>query len=275
MEEKKIIDTTTKNEVVKSKEEVASEMGLVLPKNMADQINNTLAKYVNQGLVFPQDYNYQNAIISAYLMIEQDPKLKACSTTSKASALIKMATLGLSISKQQCYPIPYNGELTIQPSYFGKIAAVKRIKGVKDVVSDVLYKGTEYELRVDEFGNDEIKIIKPCPLEERTFENIIGAWAKVILDESIWSKKTYTSVMTMTQIEKAWNQGQMKGKSPAHVNFKDEMCKKSVINRCCKNFVNSARDNDIFIQTLNETIRDDYEDVSHNNVIGEAEMIDV
>lgn len=265
----------TKNEVVKSKEDVASEMGLVLPKNMADQINNTLAKYVNQGLVFPPDYNYQNAIVSAYIKIQQDPKLKLCTQVSQVSSLIKMATLGLSTAKDQCYLIPYNNEVQCQPSYFGKIAAIKRINGVVDVVSDVIYKGTEYELSVDEFGNDEIKIIKPCPLEERTFENIVGAWAKVILDETIWNKKTFTSVMTMAQIEKAWNQGQMKGKSPAHVNFKDEMCKKSVINRCCKNFVNSAKDNDIFIQTLNETIREDYEETPNNNVIGEAEVIDV
>lgn len=274
--ETKIESIDTKKEITKTKEDVASEMGLVLPKNMADQINNTLAKYVNQGLVFPKDYNYQNAIVSAYIKIQQDPKLKECSPASQASALIKMATLGLSMSKEQCYPIPYNKELNLQISYFGKQRMAKRIRGVIDIVADVLYKGTEYELSIDEFGNDEIKIIKPCSLEERKFENIIGAWAKVILDEKIWGKKTYTTLMTMEQIEKAWGQGATKGKSPAHVNFKDQMCIKSVINRCCKNIANSSNDNDIFIQTFKEVIENDYiEESSHNNVISEAELIDV
>lgn len=265
----------TKEEEKKQKEQLAQEMGLVLPKNMADQINNTLEKYVKQGLVFPKDYNYQNAIVSAYIKIQQDPKLKACTTTSQVSALIKMATLGLSTSKEQAYLIPYNGELQCQPSYFGKIKAIKRIKGVKDVVADVIYKGTDYELLTDEYGNDDIKINRPCSLSEREFENIEGAWAKVILDETIWGKKSYTCIMTMKQIEKSWNQGQMKGKSPAHINFKDEMCKKSVINRCCKNFVNSSDDIDIFVETLKETIQNDYEETTPNKFIGEAQEIDI
>ena len=52
----------------------------------------------------------------------------------------------------------------------------------------------------------------------------------------------------------------MKGNSIAHKNFKDEMMKKSVINRCCKAFVNSAKDNDIFIETLNRVTENDYSD---------------
>lgn len=273
--EEKNTQKISKEEERKQKEQLAQEMGLVLPKNMADQVNNTLDKYVKQGLVFPKDYNYQNAIVSAYIKIKQDPKLNSCTPASQCSALIKMATLGLSVSKEQAYLIPYNGELQCQPSYFGKIKAIKRIIGVKDVVADVIYKDTQYELITDEFGNDDIKIIMPCPLNERKFENIVGAWAKIILDENIWCKKTYTCVMTMQQIEKSWNQGQMKGKSPAHVNFKDEMCKKSVINRCCKNFVNSSDDNDIFVQTLKETIQNEYNEATPNNYIGEAQEIDI
>lgn len=272
--EETIEKTEVKKEIV-SKEQTAQEMGLMMPKNMADQINNTLTNYVNNGLVMPKDFNYQNAIISSYLVIKQDPKLMACEKNSIASALVDMATLGLNVSKQQGYFIPYNGKLNFQTSYFGKITAIKRIKGVKDVRADVIYKDTEYELLVDEFGNDDIKIIKPCSLENRKQENIIGAWAKIILDREVWNAGTYTCIMTMEQIEKSWNQGQMKGNSPAHKNFRDEMCKKTVINRCCKNFVNSAKDQDIYIETLNRTTENEYTEDSRHQIITETQVVDI
>lgn len=256
-----------KNEIVDNKIEV---------KNIGEYVNNVMDKYISQGLVLPSDYNVQNAVISSYLIIQQDDKLNSCTKSSIMSALVDMATLGLNASKTQCYFIPYSNELQCQPSYFGKMMAIKRIKGVIDVRSDVIYKGTDYELIPDEFGNEEIKINKICPLEERSFENIVGAWAKVILDEKVWGAKTYSCIMTMDQIKKSWNQGPMKGQSPAHKNFTDEMCKKTVVNRCCKNFVNSSKDQDILIETLNRTIANEYESVNYNqNVIGEAKNVDV
>ena len=277
MEENKNLEIkieTPKQDIVK-KEQVAQEMGLMLPKNMADQITNTLTNYVNNGLIMPKDYNYQNAIISSYLVIKQDPKLLNCDKNSIANALVDMATLGLNVSKNQGYFIPYDNKLNFQTSYFGKITAIKRIKGIVDVTSDVIYKDTEHELLVDELGNDDIKIIKPCPLDKRTSENIIGAWAKVILDEKVWGKKAYTCIMTLDQIHKSWNQGSMKGNSPAHKNFPEEMCKKTAINRCCKNFVNSAKDQDIYLETLNKVTNNEYDDIENGKKIIESKEIDI
>lgn len=272
-----IVIEQPKQEIVKTKEQSAEEMGLVVPKNMGDFVNNTMTKYMEQGLVLPKDYNVQNAVVSSYLIIQQDPKLNQCDKTSIASALIDMATMGLNASKNQCYFVPYGGKLNLQPSYFGKITAIKRINGVIDVISDVIYKDTEYELTVDDYGNDDINITKPCPLENRKFENLVGAWAKVLLDENVFGRKSHTCIMTMDQIQKAWGQGATKGKSPAHTNFTDEMAKKSVINRCCKNFVNSAKDQDILIETLNRTIANDYDEpqVVGGKIIKETEVIDI
>lgn len=240
------------------KEKLAEENGLIVPKNMGDLVNNTMNKYMERGLVLPKDYNVQNAVISSYLQIKQDPKLSSCKPESIASALIDMATMGLNATKKQVYFIPYGNELKANPSYFGKIMAIKRIRGVIDVRSDVIYKDTQYELFNDEYGNDDIKIIKPCPLESRNNDNLVGAWARIILDKEVWGSESYVCVMTLEQIKKSWGQGSAKGKSLAHINFAEEMCKKSVINRCCKYFVNSAKDNDILIETLNRTIEDDY-----------------
>lgn len=242
------------NVVVKEEQQVST------PKNMGDYVNAQMERYMTQGLALPADYNVQNAVISSYLIISQDPKLAMCDKQSIASALIDMATMGLNASKNQCYFVPYNNKLQLQPSYFGKITAIKRIRGVVDVIADVLYKETEYELSVDEYGNDSITITKPCPLDKRTSDNIVGAWAKIILKEDVWGRKHHTCIMTMEQIKKSWGQGATKGNSPAHKNFPEEMAKKSVINRCCKNFVNSAKDNDILIEALNRTLENEYED---------------
>lgn len=267
------VENTQKQGLAELKEKTAEELGLVVPKNMADKVNNTMAKYMEQGLVLPKDYNVQNAVISSFLIIKQNDKLMNCTKDSIAGALIDMATMGLNASKNQCYFVPYNGQLQLQPSYFGKITVIKRIKGVVDVIADVIYKDTEYDLICDEYGNDEVKIIKPCPLDKRNFDNIVGAWAKIILEENVWGRKTHSCVMTIDQIHKSWNQGATKGKSPAHINFADEMCKKSVINRCCKNFVNSAKDQDIIIETFNRTTANEYEFVG--NAPTNVEVIDV
>lgn len=273
--EKKEDKPNIKNEVV-NKSDVASELGLVVPRNMNDYITNTMNDYVSRGLVLPKDYNVENAVLSSYMIIKQDDKLMSCSKESIQNALIDMTTMGLNASKKQCYFIPYSGKLQLSPSYFGKITAIKRIKGVVDVASDVIYKSTEYELVNDEYGNDEIKITKPCPLEERKLDNIIGAWCKIILNKEVWGRELYTCIMTMEQIEKSWNQGSMKGQSPAHKNFRDEMAKKSVINRTCKMFVNSAKDNDILIETINKTIENDYTDYEDNSKeIKEHKVIDL
>ena len=50
----------------------------------------------------------------------------------------------------------------------------------------------------------------------------------------------------MDQIRKAWNQGAMKGNSPAHKNFPDQMAMKTVINRACKMYANTSDDSDVF-----------------------------
>lgn len=242
------------------------QQGLVMPKNITDTVFNTLSVYQSQGTVnFPANYSVGNALKAAWLIYQQDPKLQSCDQNSVANALLDMCISGLNPNKSQCYFVPMGTKCTLMTSYFGKQTMVKRIKGVKDVRSDVIYKDTEYELLVDEFGNDDIKIIKPCPLDKRQNANIIGAWARVILDPEVFGTESYVSIMTIEDIKNAFNMGNAKGKSLAHNNFLNEMAKKTAINRCIKNFVNTRDDQDIMINILNRTTnaeyRDDYTDV--------------
>lgn len=259
------------------------QQGLVLPKNITDTVFNTLSVYQQQGTVsFPQNYSVGNALKAAYLIYQNDKKLQACTNASVANALLDMCIGGLNPSKNQCYFVPMGDQCTLMTSYFGKQTMVKRIKGVIDVRADVIYKNTGYELTVDDYGNDDIKIISPCPLEERKSENIIGSWAKIILDPEVWGVDTYTAIMTLEDVQNAWSMGSAYGKSKAHQKFMGEMAKKSAINRCIKNFINTRDDQDILIDVVNRVTsneyqeHDVYEDVQHEVIDTQAtEVIDM
>ena len=273
------------------KELVVKEQNQIVEKNISDSVLNKISTMIeNNQLQLPPNYVVGNALKSAYLILNgtQDKNgnnvLETCSRDSIANALLKMAILGLNPSKDQAYFVAYGKNLTLMTSYFGKITAIKRIKGVVDVRADVIYRDTEYNLIADDYGNDLIEIIKPCPLEKRNNENIVGAWAKIIFDPSVWGTKEYSCIMTIDQIKKAWEQGATKGNSPAHKNFATEMCKKSVINRCIKNYINSCDDQDILISSLKETISDEYdnptyfdkeEDVIDFDIKGNVEEADI
>lgn len=235
------------------------QQGLILPKNITDTVLNTLTVYENQGNVsFPPNYSVGNALKAAYLIYQNDPKLQKCTNASVANALLDMCISGLNPSKKQCYFVPMGDQCTMLSSYFGKVCTVKRIKGVIDVRSDVIYQDTGYELALDVYGNDDIQITKPCPLDKRKSENIIGAWARIILDPEVWGVETYTAIMTLEDIQNAWSMGSAYGKSKAHQKFMAEMAKKSAINRCIKNFINTRDDQDILIDTLNRVTSNEY-----------------
>lgn len=236
------------------------------PKNISDSVLNSVNNMIeNNQLQLPTNYVVGNALKSAYLKLT-DAKdkngvsvLQSCSQSSVANALLKMVILGLNPAKDQAYFVAYGKDLTLMTSYFGKITAIKRIKGVVDVRADVIYEDTDYDIITDDFGNDSIKINKPCPLDKRLSENIVGGWAKIIFDPEVWGTTEYTCIMPMVDIKNAWNQGATKGNSPAHKNFAGEMVKKTVINRCIKNYINSRDDQDVVISALKETIKNEYE----------------
>lgn len=268
---------TTKNQMEISVQQLQKQ-GLVMPKNITDKVFNTLSVYQSQGTVnFPQNYSVGNALKSAWLIYQQDAKLQACDPNSVANALLDMCIGGLNPSKSQCYFVPMGNKCTLMTSYFGKQTMVKRIKGVKDVRADVIYRDTKYELIVDVFGNDDIQITEPCPLDKRKNENIIGAWARIILDPEIFGTDSFVTIMTLEDIQNAFNMGNAKGASKAHKSFLNEMAKKTAINRCIKNFVNTRDDQDIIIDVLNRTTnaeyKDDYADVQSKVVDVQASEI--
>lgn len=154
-----------------------------------------------------------------------------------------MVTQGLNPAKSQCYFIPYGDKMQLQRSYHGNIMMLKRDAGAADVVAQVIYDGDSFEQELDEVGR--IKSIS----HKQAFgninkDNIIGAYATVVFDD----KQNHIEVMTIEQIEQAWMQSSMikdrdaLKRSKTHNNFKEEMAKKTVINRAAKRYINTSTD---------------------------------
>lgn len=245
----------------------------IVEKNITDNVLARLNEFEKQGAInLPSTYSAANALKSAYLILKETNKdgkcvLETCTKESIANSLLNMCIQGLSPVKKQCYFIPYGNQLKLSKSYLGNIAATKRLKGVKDVLAEIIYEGDEFEYEIDlETG------LKKITKHEQSFMNIDiakikGAYAVIIRED----EPNYVEVMNINQIKNSWNQGSMKGQSGAHKNFTDQMCKKTVINRACKNFLDTSDDSDILVEAINNTEQIENEEIQNDNVITDIE----
>ncbi len=230
-------------------------------KNISEDVLARINQFQEEGsLRLPTDYSAENALKSAWLVLQdtqtadKKPVLEACKRGSIATALLDMVIQGLSVSKKQGYFIAYGPNLTFSRSYFGSVALAKRVGGIKkEPVANVVYEGDIFEYLIDPATGLK-KIVKhEQKLGNINNEKIVGAYAVTVrLDDT-----TEVEVMSMAQIRAAWNQGATRGNSPAHKNFTDQMCKKTVIGRACKMVINSSDDSWLYDGKKDEFDTDD------------------
>jgi recombination protein RecT len=164
--------------------------------------------------------------------------LESCTQNSIANSLMDMVTLGLNASKKQGYFIAYGGKCQFQKSYFGNITIAKRA-GMKSINADVIYEG-------DKFKYHKEDAVTYIDCHEQDFmnidnEKIVGAYAVATMADG--SKRA--EVMNLSQLKKAWNQrmgGLKEEATSTHTKFRDQMAKKTVINRLCKMIANTSTD---------------------------------
>lgn len=223
----------------------------------------------NGAIVLPKDYSASNAIQSAFLIIsetktsDKKPVLEACTKESVAKALLKMVTFGLSPLKKQCDFILYGNELTCSIEYTGNIALAKRFGGLKSIIARTVYKGEEYNLDIADDGTMSVKHFPNPEHWKMDISNITGAYAIATLVDG--SKNT--TFMTADQILRSWQQGAMKGNSPAHKNFTDQMCEKTVISRACKLLIRSSDDSALNLAAAPEITEDANATVMSSTII--------
>ena len=211
-----------------------------------------------QDLSLPKNYNASNALNAAFLELQkvQDrnhrPALEVCTHDSIVKSLLDMTLQGLSPAKDQCYFIVYGNELQMQRSYFGTVAAVKRLDGVKKVRAEVVHEDDVFTIGANE--DMELIVKQFIPKFENQDKPIIGAFAMIKTDEG-----TDFTVMTKKEINQSWAQTRQKN-NKVQQNFSQEMAKRTVLNRAAKMFINTSDDSDLLTGAINDTTSNEYDD---------------
>lgn len=226
---------------------------------LTDQVAGRLETLKDEGLALPAHYNAQNALKAAYLRLQsvKDRQgrlaLNVCSQPSIANALLDMAIQGLSPAKNQCYFIVYGSELKMQRSYFGTVAALKRLDSIEDIDAQVIHQGDEFEIGADEIGH--IIVTKFNPSFTNLDKPIKGAFAFIKLANG----RTNYTVMSKSQIDTSWSQSQNR-QNKVQDKFSDEMAKRTVLNRAAKMFINTSDDSDLLTGSINTATETEYEE---------------
>lgn len=267
------------NELVKQEEK---QIKNVEERNITDNVLNKVRKFQQDGQIyFPNNYSPENALKSAWLKLQEVKDkngklaLDVCTKPSIANALLNMIIQGLNPMKNQCYFIPFGNQLTLMRSYFGSIAVAKQFGEIEDVTGEVIYEGDIFET---EMKRGKTLVVS----HKRSFENInkakiLGAYATILYkddtEESI--------VMTMEQIKTSWKKSKLNpdSKDSTHSQFTEDMCKRTVINKICKYYINTKDDSNLNIirqafETSDEEMKEaevQYEIESNAN----KEMIDI
>ena len=234
------------NELVKKEEkqlQVVKE-----ERNITDNVLNKIHQFQNNGQIyFPNNYSPENALKSAWLKLQEVKDkngklaLETCTQPSIANALLNMVIQGLNPMKNQCYFIPFGNQLTLMRSYFGSIAVAKQFGEIKDITAEVIYEGDKVET--------EIKRGKTTILSHtRSFENInkskiVGAYATILYNNNIEE----SLLMTIDQIKMSWKKSKLnpESKDSTHSQFTEDMCKRTVINKICKYYINTKDDSNL------------------------------
>lgn len=217
------------------------------------QVTSNVATRINQmkdtdGLMIAPNYSVSNALSSAYYALKNGGILNK-DQDSIYNALLDMVTQGLSPAKNQCYFVPYGNTVKLTRSYFGTMKVVKQLPEVKDIYAEVIYKGDDFKIK-NENGR---KVFVSHDTDWTNQDNeIVGAYC--IIEKSDGEK--ILTVMTKKEIDKAWSKAKTKN---VQNDFPQEMAKRTVINRAAKQFFNTSDDNGLFVDAVNRTTENEYD----------------
>lgn len=251
-------------------------------------IEDQILKLQESGeLDLPQDYSASNALRSAYLILQETtdmsnkPALEVCSKPSIANALMDMVTQGLNPAKNQGYFIVYAGKLTFQRSYFGSEALAKRIDlSIADIVAEPIYAGDTVEYSI---VHGKKVIAKHLQTLDSVDAGKVKAAYAMTIDHA--GEITRTIMMTYEEIKAAWRQGKSKPfddsgelkKSSVHAKFTGEMARRTVINRLCKDIINSSSDKNLLKKAIDQADQENAEVAVEAEIDAKAnkEFIDI
>ena len=245
-----------KQEIVKKEENK-----LAFQRDFSDSVLNSISKYTEEGrLRLPKSYSAENALKSAWLILQNTkdkngvPALQVCkeNPSSIANALLEMVIMGLNPAKSQCYFIVYGKTLSMMPSYFGRITALKRIEGIEGINAQVIYEGDDIDYDMNSDGSIS-NIEHHQEFQNIKEDKILGGYCVIK-----YKGQEYGTIATMEQIQEAWKMSKM---TKDKKEFKSEFVKRTVVNKAIKWFINTRDDEDLLIETIsaNENQHYDYD----------------
>ncbi|HFT5971318.1 TPA: recombinase RecT [Streptococcus pyogenes] len=206
----------------------------------------------SEGLLIAPNYSVSNALSSAYYALKNSNSgnlLEKCTHESIYNALLDMVTQGLSPAKTQCYFIPYGNSVKLNRSYFGTMKVVKQLSEVKDIYVKVIYEGDDFQAENTETGWKFVKHDSNWKNQDNPIE---GAYCIIKKNDG----EEVMTIMTKKEIDKSWGQSR---NGSVQKNFPQEMAKRTVINRAAKQFFNTSDDNDLFVDAVNRTTENEYD----------------
>lgn len=227
-------------------------MNELTQKQITSPVAARIQEMQKEGLMIAQNYSVSNALSSAYYALKNSASgnlLEKCTPESVYNALLDMVTQGLSPAKTQCYFIPYGNTVKLTRSYFGTMKVVKQLPEVKDIYAQIIFEGDEFEA---ENVDGRWKFVSHKSSWKNQDNPIEGAYCVI---EKTDGEKILT-IMTKKEIDKSWAQAKTKN---VQNNFPQEMAKRTVINRAAKQFFNTSDDNDLFIDAVNRTTANEYD----------------
>ncbi|MCK9467567.1 MAG: recombinase RecT [Candidatus Absconditabacterales bacterium] len=245
---KKETTVSKQNVVEKPKHQI-----IEFEKNISDSVQNKVTQLVKDGrLDLPSDYSIGNAVSSAWLVLQSVTvkggalALDVCTKHSIANALLDMVILGHNPVKHG-YFIAYGNKLTWFPSYLGKSASLKRLKGFeREPIATLIYENDELSFDHNELGEERITN-HVSSWKNKLSGKIVGAYATVKQGDIVRS-----AVMTMAEIKEAWTKNPSPNNRRDHTEFTGEFSKRTVINRLIKTILKTSNDDNLLADTLLE-----------------------
>lgn len=221
-------------------------------RQITSGVNKRIEEKQNENFIVPPNYSLGNALSNAYYELKNSPSgnlLSQCTDESVYISLLDMVAQGLSPAKKQCYFIKYGDKVQLRRSYFGTMKVVKELNEVKDIWAGVIFEGDVFK---SEIVNGRRRFVSHESDWENQDNPIKGAYCiiKDINDEE------HLTIMTKKQIDKAWSKAKTKN---VQVDFPDQMAMRTVINRAAKSFINTSNDSSYFVEALNRTTENEYD----------------
>lgn len=214
----------------------------LIVRDTVDRVCASIDEKIKNGEFTPRDgFDYKNAAVGMGIVLKNakdknnKPVLETCTPISIYNVIYEAAVKGVAAIRQQCYPIAYGNELTLQVSYFGYRAQLLSLPQVVDCNAIIIYEGDEFSYEIEDARIINVK--HKQNFQSMDASKIIGAYATIVYTLRGQTFKN-TTVMNKASLDAAKAKGA--ANSGAYKDFGDMMARKTVFKRAAKDFLNSV-----------------------------------